>query len=100
MEALVRLIKEECEMSRLGGRVHVIDNMRTCLVYDVLQFDKHVMTRLFARAYVEVISDTTSLSGYVMRLTLRPHKVSKVLAVTCLLACLCAIFVHCLKRDI
>jgi hypothetical protein len=100
MEDLVCMIREDCNMHKYGGRIHVVDNMKTCIVYDVAQFPSELMDKLLRSTYVEILAESTSLSGYVVRLTLRPNKTTRVVTTAAVLACMCAVVTHCLKRDI
>lgn len=102
MDNLVLLIKESCRMEQFGGRVDVLDDMRTCLVYDVAYFPDDLVDKLknTHHAWIEIMSDTTSLSGFVVRVTIRPNKMARVVVTGTALACMCAIVAQCLNRDI
>lgn len=100
MESAVAMIREQCQMDRLGGRVQVMDDMHTCVVYDVGHFSSRLLDSLQARAHVEIFSESTSLSGYVVRVTLKPSKVRRVVTTAAALACMCAVVTQCLRRDI
>lgn len=100
MDAVVRLIRDECGMDQFGGRVTVLADMRTCLIYDVLHFPGPLMAKLGQVATVEVLAEPTSLSGYVVRAVLLPSKTTRVLVTGTALACMCAIVAQCLRRDI
>jgi hypothetical protein len=100
MEAAVAMIREQCQMDRLGGRVHVMDDLRTCVVYDVSHVSSRLVEKLQACAHVEIFAESTSLSGYVLRITLKPNKVKRVVTTAAALACMCAVVTQCLRRDI
>lgn len=94
------LIREQCQMDRLGGRVQVMDDLRSCVVYDVGHFSSRLMERLQGLGHVEVLAETTSLSGYVVRITLKQSKVTRVVTTAAALACMCAVVTQCIRRDI
>lgn len=101
MECVVNLIKTSCDFERNGGRVHVCSDMQTCMVYDVCYFPDELITNLKKyNAKIEILAESTSLSGYVMRLTLRSHAHFRVLFTGAALTCMSAIVMHCLQRDI
>ena len=100
MESLVATIRERCNMDRLGGRVHVLDDMRTCLVYDVAYLPGNLLDRLSQVGHVEVIAESTSLSGFVVRVTMKPSKTRRVITTAAVLACMGAVVAQCLWRDI
>jgi len=99
MDATVRLIREYCQMDVCGGRIHVQSDMKTCDVYDVAYFPNELIERL-ARAHVEVISETASLSGFVVRVTLKPDRFARFVATCAALFSVGAIVLHCLRRDV
>lgn len=101
MEFLVSLIKEECQMSRLGGRVHVCPDMTTCLVYDVFLFPNSLIDRLKGmHAEISVVSDDESLSGFQVRIQTKRNNFTKVVITGTMLACMGAVVAHCLQYHI
>jgi len=85
MDSAVQLIRECCRMDQLGGRVHVVDDMRTLLVYDVAHFPAELVAKLklFRGASVEVLAETTSLSGFVVRVRVSKRRNKLVVLALC-----------------
>lgn len=101
MEQVICLIKERLRMDELGGRVEVYD-MTSCMVYDTAYFPDDLIDTLKHShgAWVEVMSNTCSLSGFVVRVTLRSRKTTRVVVTGTLIACMCAIVAQSIRRDI
>jgi hypothetical protein len=100
MDSIVASIREQCNVGQLGGRIHVLDDMRTCIVYDVAYLPGHLLDKLSQVSHVEVLAESTSLSGFVVRVTLRPSRARRVVTTAAVLACMCAVVVQCVRRDI
>ena len=99
MDKLVAWLRVKCSMDTKGGRiVHV--GLRECLVYDLDEFPDSTWSDLkdeFQWVLVDVQSDTSSLSGFVVRLRLRQNHRQRVLVTGALLAAMAAIVAHCLS---
>ena len=91
MDTVVSLLKEHFQMDKRGGRVHVLDDMKTCYVYDVYQFDRSIFNKLSNITHIEIQAESTSLSGYVVKLSLKPKLITKVFTTLVFMACLCGI---------
>lgn len=73
MDGIARTIREVCKVDAYGGRIQVVPSFHALLVHDVA----HVPPELFERLRgnrIEIISESTSLSGFVMRVTKRRDK--------------------------
>ncbi len=78
MDGMARVIREVCKIDAYGGRVQVVPSFHALLVHDVA----HVPPELFEKlrgARIEIISESTSLSGFVMRVTQRRDKSIRVM---------------------
>lgn len=78
MDGVARIIREVCKTDAYGGRVQVVPSFNALLVHDVA----HIPPELFERlkgTRIEIISESTSLSGFVMRVTKRRDKSVRVL---------------------
>ena len=101
MEMTVSLIWGCCNMDTRGGRVHVWPDLCTCLVYDVAKIPDALLTKLKTmHARVDVLADTCSLSGFVVRVRIRNTSNSRVVVIGAAMACMGAVVLHCLRRDI
>ena len=79
MDRLVTEARELCKMDAYGGRVHVVPDMQTLLLYDVAYVPHDFVDRMRG-CKVEIVAETTSLSGFVVRVTRRSSKVVRVMA--------------------
>ena len=73
MDAMARVVREVCKMDMYGGRVQVVPHFDALLVYDVAHVPPELAERLRG-ARMEIISESTSLSGFVLRITKRRDK--------------------------
>ena len=100
MEHLVRSVSEMCDFKTQGGRVHVLSDMRTCYIYDVNRIDSQTLAFLQSRANVQVIGECTSLSGYVIKIQMKPNLITKVVAIMLISSVLCAINYYILYNQV
>jgi len=91
MDHLVRSVNEMCDFKLKGGRVHVLSDMRTCYIYDVCHIDHKTLSFLQSRANIQVIGESTSLSGFVIKVQLKPNLITKVTTVMILISIMCAV---------
>jgi len=91
MDAMVSMLKNHFQMDRRGGRVHVLDDMRTCYVYDVYKIDREILQRLANMSHIEIQSESTSLSGYIMKISLKPKLITKVFSAFILMGAMCGV---------
>ena len=84
MDRLVRQARELCKMDLYGGRVQVVGTSGLVL-YDVAHVP-HELLDVFRGAKVDIVSESTSLSGFVVRIALRQDKTMRVLAAWTVLA--------------
>ena len=78
MDGMARTIREVCRTDAYGGRVQVVPSFNALLGHDVA----HVPPELFEKlrgARIEIISESTSLNGFVMRVTKRRDKSIRVI---------------------
>jgi len=80
MEKAIRTARELCRMDLYGGRVQVVPDLRTFIIYDVAHLPHDFVKRMHG-TNIEVVAEPTSLSGFVVRVTMKPDKWARVLAV-------------------
>lgn len=100
MEHLIQNVSEMCNFKTQGGRVHVLSDMKTCYIFDVSQIDHKTLTYLHNRANIQVIGECTSLSGYVIRVQLKPNLLTKVMTVMILVGGMCAVNYYILYNNV
>jgi hypothetical protein len=88
---MVPMLKEMLHMEKKGGRVHILDDMKTCYVYDVYQIDREILHKLSNVSHVEIQADTTSLSGYIIKISLKPNMITKVFKTFIIMGILCGV---------
>lgn len=99
MEKLVQWVRLKCSMEAKGGRI-VIVGLRDCLVFDLDEFTDSTWRELkdqFPWLLIDVQSESTSLSGFVVRLRLRESHYKRVLVTGAILAAMAAIVAHCIS---
>jgi len=99
MDATVKLIRELCQMDVCGGRIQLMDSLTSCEVYDVAYFPNELIERL-GRAHIEVIAESTSLSGFVVRVTLKTDRFARCVATCVAFVSVGFVVLHCLRRDV
>ena len=87
-------------MSSKGGRVHVLSDMKSCYIFDVEIIPNSLLSILHHRGYVEVIAESTSLSGFVVKITLKPCILKKVMTSIIIMSGLCAINYYILTHNV
>ena len=85
MDRVVEEVRDICKMDTYGGRISVRQDFNSLTVWDVAHVPPELVERLRG-ARVEVLAESTSLSGFVIRITLRRDKRARVLAAWVLLA--------------
>ncbi len=98
MQRVITRVREKCNMESSGGRVR-ISSMHECFVYDVAEFSEATHAALkaeFPRLLVDIMSDPSSLSGFVVRLRMQTSHHQRVVVTAALLASMAAIVAHCL----
>ena len=91
MDDVVRMLKQHFEMEKRGGRIHVVDDMKTCYIYDVYKVDRDILKKLGNVAHVEIQGESTSLSGYIVKISLKPKLITKVFTALILMGVLCGV---------
>ena len=99
MDKVIASVRAKCNMDTRGGRFcHT--GLRECLLYDVDEFSETTWSELkseFPRLQIDVQSEATSLSGFVIRLRLVTSHHQRVIVTGALLAAMCAVVAHCLS---
>lgn len=96
MEKVVALVREKCSVDTSGGRFQHL-SLNECLVFDVAEFTEEMHSELKAacpRLLIDIFSDHSSLSGFVIRLRLQKSHHQRVLVTAAALACMAAIVAH------
>ena len=96
MLRVIERVREKCNMDTSGGRVNIA-SMHECFVYDVAEFSEATQAALraeFPRLLIDILSDPSSLSGFVIRMRLQTSHHQRVVVTAALLACMAAIVAH------
>ena len=98
MERVVDLVRRTCSMDTLGGRFQLV-SLHEALVFDVAEFTEQMHAELKTecpRLLIDILSDPSSLSGFVIRLRLQTSHHQRIVVTAAMLACMAAIVAHCL----
>jgi hypothetical protein len=98
MEKVLARVRELCSMDTKGGRFCYL-GVHECMIYDIDEFTETNWSDLkaeFPRLLIDVMSDSTSLGGFVVRLRLGNSHHQRVLVTGALLSAMAAVVAHCL----